>query len=643
MTIRRVDRESQNYLDDDFTAWLNPLLAKQHVPGVSVAVVREDGRIESAGFGLARLPNTPARADTIYPMASTTKAFTAALLGLLIQDDRDADTSVLGEKGWKTPVSRILKDDFKTKSDYVTRTATLEDIAGHRSGIPGHNIPWGPILGRSLRNTTRCLRHLESRDDSFRAVWQYNNLMYGVLGNVVEEVSGREFLDVLQDRILKPLSMKQTWYGIEQLAKAEADGQVDKACIARGYYWKKGGLDDEIHGEDTGYYVPEPYTSIIGCEPAGALVSTVDDFAKWVSSLLESAQPREDDDRTDSLISNTLWKELTTPRIQIVPQPYSSEVTPPKPNDHSTPTGYALGWAVDPYMYPGTLILSHGGGLPGFALGVVLVPNHNFGLVVATNGGMANSVGEAIAKELIGRRLCVSKQQRRNHIEKQKKQEDRSGISDEKSERSNNMCTPMSGHGTASLMIEGTYLNPAYHTVSLVRAAASTCLGVKDPHLEGVKIIRNGEKVPDSVGRPLLITPLGKRGLHFRLLLHQSTKQPYTNKIVYALETLVSHGDLSYDPAPGLPKGYGRQGDAKYPGKPEPVFESSGVKDRGAVVEVVKGDNENELLVAALGLNTKVDEGTDNAARSGKNEGLLYEGWQDDMIWFYKTEEHQGT
>lgn len=649
MTIKRLDRESptqEHYLDDEFTEWLNSLLARDHVPGMSVAVVR-DGRVESAGFGLAQLPDTPATADTVYPMASTTKAFTTALVGLLMGDDQDTDggncqqepeNRVFVEKGWKTPVSQILKDDFKTTSEYVTRTATLEDIASHRSGIAGHDIVWGPLLGRSLRNTTRCLRHLESRNDKFRAGWQYNNLMYGVLGHVVEKISGKEFLDVLQGRILTPLSMEQTWFGIERLVKAEADGQVKATCIARGYYWKNGDPNVEKHGEEMGHYVPEPYTSIIGCEPAGALISTVNDFAKWVSTLLKSAQHSENGDCTDHLISNALWRELTTPRIQIIPQPYPSPITPPKPNDHSTPSAYALGWVVDPYMYPGTLIIQHGGGLPGFGIGVVLVPNHNFGLVVAGNGGMSNSVGEAITKELIGRRLGVSKEQRRRHVEKQEKQEKQLGISDENLERLNHISTQNSDHGATLFQIEGNYFNPAYHTVSLVRAAASACRGVNNPHLDGVKIIRDEEKVSGSVRCPLLITPLGKHGVQYRILLHQSTKQLYANKILYALETLASHGDLSYDPAPGLPKGYGHEGDLKYPGKPEPVWESIGIKDRAAVVEIVKGDNEHELLVAAMGLRiSRVDGDMDNAEKSGTDKAKLYKGWQDDMIWFYKV------
>ncbi|KPI36095.1 uncharacterized protein AB675_1628 [Cyphellophora attinorum] len=109
------DNNAEAYLDASFRTWLEKLMRKHHVPGFSVAVVSQ-GQIHADGYGLALLPDVKAKGDTLFPMCSTTKSFTCALLGILIAEAQSKTPSsktypgldVLKDRGWQTPVTQIL-------------------------------------------------------------------------------------------------------------------------------------------------------------------------------------------------------------------------------------------------------------------------------------------------------------------------------------------------------------------------------------------------------------------------------------------------------------------------------------------------------------------------------------------------------
>ena len=114
MAEDQSSQPSPQYLDDEFKQWLEAYMRKHHVPGISVAVIQGD-KVESAGYGFARLPDIPATADTLYCTGSTTKAFIAALMGILIHDQSTGGRSNHKSKlDWSTPIADILGEDFVT-------------------------------------------------------------------------------------------------------------------------------------------------------------------------------------------------------------------------------------------------------------------------------------------------------------------------------------------------------------------------------------------------------------------------------------------------------------------------------------------------------------------------------------------------
>lgn len=162
-------------------------LAAWEVPGCAVAAVRDHDVILATGHGRrdlgAELPVTP---DTLFAIGSTTKAFTAATVGALVDDD-------LLE--WERPLRDYLPG-LRLHDPVVTDRLSVIDLLSHRSGLPRHDLAWLGHPGLSRAELVRRLRFLPlSRD--LRQEFQYCNFGYLVAGHVVEVLSGTPWEDYL--------------------------------------------------------------------------------------------------------------------------------------------------------------------------------------------------------------------------------------------------------------------------------------------------------------------------------------------------------------------------------------------------------------------------------------------------------------
>src|SRR5918911_376082 len=160
------------------------------VPGAAVAVVKDGAVIFCQGFGLRdvgrRLEVTP---HTLFPIASCTKAFTTLGLAILVDE---------GKLDWDAPVRRYVPT-FALHDPVATERMTPRDLVTHRSGLPRHDLLWyGTAYTR--HEIFNRLRYLEPSKD-FRAIWQYQNLMYMAAGVVVEHISGCTWEEFVQQRI----------------------------------------------------------------------------------------------------------------------------------------------------------------------------------------------------------------------------------------------------------------------------------------------------------------------------------------------------------------------------------------------------------------------------------------------------------
>lgn len=298
------------------------------------------------GYGISSYSSSsslsnPVTASTLFYTGSTTKAFTAAALALLIDDSANS-TSPLS---WTTSISSLIRSDFVLPDEYATLHAMLEDAASHRTGMPGHDASYGDP-NSSLRDVVRNLRNLPMTAE-IRQKFQYCNMMYMTLSHVIETLTSSWLGDVLRDRIWNPLNMTRTYFSLGQAQRSPSD-------LAKGYMWSN----------RTQSYVEIPYMDIPFVSGAGNVISNVEDYARWLRFLISQSPP----------LSERGHQSLRNPRTILEDSPLPGFVGP---------STYALGWNVENYR--GEPLISHTGGVPGFGALVGYLPRRNYGLVMMGN------------------------------------------------------------------------------------------------------------------------------------------------------------------------------------------------------------------------------------------------------------------
>ena len=250
--------------------------------------------------------------------ASTTKAFVAAALSIIVDDDE-----TFPHVKWQTPITRIIPNDFVLEDNYSTLHLTLEDAATHCTGLPRHDLAMQGGL-QTVREVVRSMRYLPLTEP-LRTTFQYCNLMYIMLGHVIETLTGRWLGDFLAGRIWSPLNMTSTYFSL-------SDTLQSGKPFAQGYYWR---TDSQTFTEVE--YIDE--TSMEGC---GAVISSVNDYSRWIRMMIERTGP----------ITESGHQDLITPRIL--------EETNPVTDSY---VFYGYGWEME--MYRGYEVITHNGAETG--------------------------------------------------------------------------------------------------------------------------------------------------------------------------------------------------------------------------------------------------------------------------------------
>lgn len=322
------------------------LAAEWEIPGLGVAIVRGDSILLARGFGV-RETGGEARVDrgTLFAIGSTTKAFTSAAVGMLVGE---------GVLDWDDPVVDHLPG-FRLADPWVTREITLRDLLAHRSGLPMANLMWlpGHLDGDAM---IRRLRHLEPTA-GFRQELTYQNVLYLVVGRILAERSGSTWAAFLTDRILKPLAMRRTR---PDLSGLEAAGNVATP-----------------HARIDGAVSPVPFRDITAVGPAGSMLSSAEDMARWLR--LQLAGGVADGRR---IIAEEALLETRRPQVILESEGPLSVFYP-----EARQLAYAMGWVVSDYR--GLTMLDHGGGIDGMSALVALVPERDLGVAIMANRQLA--------------------------------------------------------------------------------------------------------------------------------------------------------------------------------------------------------------------------------------------------------------
>ena len=342
---------------DGFSDWARKAMADWKVPGLAVAVVKNGEVVLLEGYGVrdtaSQAPVTP---DTLFAIGSSTKAFTATSLALLVDE---------GKLAWDTPIRAALPS-FKLKDPMASERMTPRDLVTHRSGLPRHDLVWyaAPLSRKDLFSR---LEFLEPSAD-FRARWQYQNLMFMTAGYLAGEVAGTSWEDLVRARIFAPLGMKGSNFSVED-SKRSPD-------FAKPYQEK----DEKV--------VEIPFRNIDAMGPAGSINSSVRDMSRWLMLQLGGGKVGE-----TQVLTGPGLLELHKPQMVVGETGQDPEITG---------TSYAMGWFVESYR--GRVRVHHGGAIDGFISMVTFLPAEGIGVVALANLG-GTALPGIVARQAIDRLL----------------------------------------------------------------------------------------------------------------------------------------------------------------------------------------------------------------------------------------------
>jgi len=311
------------------------------IPGLSLALVQGDS-VLVRGFGVRRIDESD-RIDgqTLFAIGSTTKAFTSTAAALLVGE---------GRLGWDDPVIEHLPG-FTLYDPWVTREITLRDLLAHRSGLPMANAMWqgGQLDADELLER---LRHLKPMT-GFRETFTYQNVLYLAAGQIIAEVAETTWAEFVERRLFSPLGMTRSRTGSRAL-----EGVANIATP---------------HAVFEGEVVPVPYRDIEAVGPAGSILSTGADMARWLRLQLgEGAIAGR------RLIDAEALLETRRPQT-VIRREGPLELF--YPGAHRLE--YGMGWIVSDYR--GLQVLDHAGGIDGMTSLVAIVPEEELGIALLTN------------------------------------------------------------------------------------------------------------------------------------------------------------------------------------------------------------------------------------------------------------------
>ena len=341
---------------EGFDARVEALRKEMGIPGLAIAIVENGETTLARGYGVRKLGgNAPVDANTIFPTGSTGKAVTVAALAILVDQGRIAwDDKVIDHIPW-----------FQMYDPWVTREMTVRDLLVHRSGLGlgAGDLLFVPRSDRSRRETVQRLRYIKPAT-SFRSGYAYDNILYMVAGQLIEEVTGKTWEDFIAEHVFKPAGMEES--------TSHGAGRFATANRAFPHARLDGGLRGAGHQE----LLDERDELGRNAAPAGGLAMSASDLARWLSIQLAHGKLPEGEGR---LCSEAQAREMWTPVVLQPIQELPEALKPTQPNFDT----YALGWDVRDYR--GAKIVWHGGAVFGSLTAVVLIPEEKVGFSITIN------------------------------------------------------------------------------------------------------------------------------------------------------------------------------------------------------------------------------------------------------------------
>jgi CubicO group peptidase (beta-lactamase class C family) len=320
---------------------------RQHpIPGAALAIIRDGRTVKTAAYGMANLKRqTPATPDTAFEIGSITKQLTAAAILLLAQE---------GKLAVDDKISRHLNGTPPGWSGI-----SIRQLLTHTSGLKNYTGLGGFEAGRHLTQA-RFIAQIAVHPLDFPPgeKWAYCNTGYNLLGYIIENASGKNYWDFMEQNIFAPLGMSAT---------RRRDAGAILPFRATGYETNRAGRFIVRNSDLTEVF------------SAGALVSTVGDLAKWNAAL-----------ETDGILTAASRAEMWTP-VKL-----SNGATHP----------YGFGWFLEPWQ--GHANIGHSGSTAGFSASLQRFPEAGLTVILLTNSDEFD-IATKLAREIAGLEMQIGK------------------------------------------------------------------------------------------------------------------------------------------------------------------------------------------------------------------------------------------
>jgi CubicO group peptidase (beta-lactamase class C family) len=317
-------------------------LKEWDVPGAAVIVVTPESMAHLKGYGVRELGGKPVTPDTVFPLASCTKAFTSAVVARLAER---------GRLRWDDPVRKYLPD-FHLSDPAADALVTLKDLGSHRTGVGPHDLLWY----RAPWSQEEMVRRVGKLplDRPFRTEMQYQSIMFTALGQAAAKAGGKPWADLVRELLLDPLEITAASFTTPEAAR-----HADRAAGHRL------GVDGKL-AVVPWYEQREP-------NPAGSLNASARDLGPWLRFQLSGG--RLGDSR---IVGEEALRETQSPQIVIRMNDEARALSP-----ETQQICYGLGWTVQDYR--GHLQVLHAGLIDGFRIHLTLLPKDGYAFAILAN------------------------------------------------------------------------------------------------------------------------------------------------------------------------------------------------------------------------------------------------------------------
>ncbi len=344
-----------------FTTWLDEAAGIEAVPGGALAIVSREGVSQLRTWGVRSLDTRePVNAESVFRLASMSKTFAGTAAELLVDQHLQR---------WDSPLTDLFPG-MQLGTGNTTGSITLQQIVSHSTGLMPHaysnllddGVAYDRIKGKFNQIPTVCAPG---------KCYGYQNVVFSLVGDVVEKTTGESYAHFIEERLFKPLGMASASIGLDSYLNN------DNATAP--------------HLKTTGgWHTTTTNPAYYSVAPASGVNASIDDMALWVRANL-GAFPE--------ILSPEALAHLQEP---VIATPYGGYF-----NNWSglEKAYYATGWRV--FDYKGMRVIHHGGGVRGYRSEMVFVPTKNVGMVLLMNAEtkLANDVVPAFLDNLTDRKL----------------------------------------------------------------------------------------------------------------------------------------------------------------------------------------------------------------------------------------------